>query len=219
MEIELIVKLAWRNVPVHPINVKVLYDPNERVSHFRPFKDFTRISILNTWFVVLTALYYLPKRLILSLFKKGFWKQLKAGIFQPTESITTKSVSVGFGFFMGIFPIWGFQLLIGIPLAILFRMNKVLFIAAANISIPPCIPFIIAASYYVGGWVVADTGELPAISEMTLQAIHLNFMQYAVGAVLLAALAGVAGFVATWVLLKVSGYKPKPVEEAEVNLL
>lgn len=44
---------------------------------------------------------------------------------------------------MGIVPIWGFQLLVGIPLAVLMRMNKVLFIAAANISIPPMIPLII----------------------------------------------------------------------------
>ena len=45
-----------------------------------------------------------------------------------------KAASIGFGIFMGIFPIWGFQLIIGIPLAILFKMNKVLFIVFANIN-------------------------------------------------------------------------------------
>ena len=40
-EIEIIVRTAWKNIPVKNVPVKVLYDPAERVSHFRPFKDFT----------------------------------------------------------------------------------------------------------------------------------------------------------------------------------
>ncbi len=70
-EIEVIVKMAWKGVDVRPVKIKVLYDPTERVSHFRPFKDFTRISILNTYFVTLTFLYYLPKRLLFSAKKKN----------------------------------------------------------------------------------------------------------------------------------------------------
>src|SRR5690606_1887547 len=46
-EIEVIVRAAWKGTRVKNVPVKVLYDMNERVSHFRPFKDFTRISILN----------------------------------------------------------------------------------------------------------------------------------------------------------------------------
>ncbi|HLV69474.1 MAG TPA: glycosyltransferase family 2 protein, partial [Xanthomarina sp.] len=60
-EIEVIVKTAWKDVEVKNIPIQVLYDESERVSHFRPFKDFTRISILNTWLVFLTAIYYFPK--------------------------------------------------------------------------------------------------------------------------------------------------------------
>src|SRR3546814_184131 len=51
-EVEVIVKAAWRGIPVRNIPIRVLYDPAERVSHFRPFRDFTRISILNTWLVL-----------------------------------------------------------------------------------------------------------------------------------------------------------------------
>lgn len=53
-EIEVIVRTAWKGIPVKSIPVKVLYDSAERVSHFRPFKDFTRISILNTALVFFT---------------------------------------------------------------------------------------------------------------------------------------------------------------------
>lgn len=70
-EIEAIVKAAWRDIEVKNIPVKVLYDESERVSHFRPFKDFTRISILNTWLVFLTFVYIKPRNLLRSLKKKA----------------------------------------------------------------------------------------------------------------------------------------------------
>lgn len=182
-EIEVIVKMAWRDVDVLPVNVKVLYDPNERVSHFRPFKDFTRISILNTYLVTLTLLFYLPRRLFKASKKKEFWIGLKNNIIKPEESAARKAVSIAFGFFMGVLPIWGFQLLIGIPLSIYFKMNKSLFLLAANISIPPLIPAIIFFSYQVGGLLMGKEKQLPNLSEMTLESIHINFLQYCLGGV------------------------------------
>ncbi len=193
-EIELIVKMAWRDVPFIPIPVKVVYDMPERVSHFRPFKDFTRISILNTYFVILTLLYYLPRRLWRKVKKKGLWSLIKEEAFNAEESNSVKSASIGFGFFMGIVPIWGFQLMVGIPLAVLFRMNKVLFIAAANISIPPMIPPILFASYLVGGFFVDNPVAFSSPGELSLNTIHLHFVQYFVGAVVLAIVAGIAGY-------------------------
>lgn len=51
---------------------------------------------------------------------------------------------------MGILPLWGFQLLIGIPLTKLFRLNMALFVLTANISIPPMIPIILFLSVWTG---------------------------------------------------------------------
>lgn len=181
-EIEVIVKLAWKKVPFIPVKIDVLYDPDERVTHFRPFKDFTRISILNTYLVTLTLLWYLPIRAINSIKKEAI---------KSNESNLKKSLSIGFGFFMGIFPIWGFQLLVGIPLTFFFRLNKVLFVAAANISIPPFIPFVIFFSYLFGKPFVDNETQITSLSSLTLESIHLNFVQYFIGAVLLALVAGI----------------------------
>jgi hypothetical protein len=112
-EIEVIVKMAWKDVPIIPINIQVIYDKDERVTHFRPFRDFTRISILNTWLVTLTLVYYLPKRLFRYIKKKGLWKIIRDEAVKPDETNFSKAKSVGFGFFMGIVPIWGFQLMVG----------------------------------------------------------------------------------------------------------
>ncbi len=205
-EIEVIVKMAWKGVQVRPVNIRVIYDPTERVTHFRPFKDFTRISLLNTWFFILTLLYYLPKRIVDRVVKVGFWNLIKAELFKEGESTLTKASSIGFGFFMGIVPIWGFQLLVGIPLAIAFRMNKVLFVAAANISLPPMIPLIIYASYKVGGLFVPSTQvTFDSWESLTLEAIHYNFVQYFTGGTVLAVASGVAGFLISYVLFKLAG--------------
>ena len=67
-ELELLVFSAWRGVPVVSIPVRVYYPPEgERVSHFRPFWDFFRISVLNSILTFGTLLYYLPVKLIRSI--------------------------------------------------------------------------------------------------------------------------------------------------------
>ncbi|WP_255716633.1 DUF2062 domain-containing protein [Dyadobacter chenwenxiniae] len=200
-EIEVLVRLAWRDVPIIPVDIHVIYDKEERVTHFRPFKDFARISVLNTVLVTLALLYFLPRKLIREVKKKGLWKTIKEEAVKAEESNLSKAKSIGFGFFMGIVPIWGFQLLIGIPLSIYFKMNKVLFLAAANISIPPFIPLIIYCSYKFGGLFYKNSVQLASFENLTLQSIHVNFVQYFIGGTLLAVVAGLIGFLLTYLLL------------------
>lgn len=63
-ELELLVFASWHGVKLIPIDINVYYPPREqRVSHFRPGKDFVRISILNTLLCFLAVVYGLPLRL------------------------------------------------------------------------------------------------------------------------------------------------------------
>jgi len=70
-EIEVIVRASWKGVEVKNVPIQVLYDESERVTHFRPIKDFTRISILNTVLVLIALLYIKPRDLFRKLKKKG----------------------------------------------------------------------------------------------------------------------------------------------------
>ena len=71
-ELELLVRSAWRNIKIVPIPINVYYPPQEeRVSFFRPGKDFTRISILNTFFCFAAILYGYPSMLIRKIFCKN----------------------------------------------------------------------------------------------------------------------------------------------------
>lgn len=200
-EIEVLVKLAWRNVPVLPVDIKVKYDPDERVTHFRPWQDFTRISILNTYLTILTFIWYFHKRQFLKVWNTGIWNTIKNEAIKPEESNLRKSVSIGYGIFMGIMPLFGFQLLIGIPIAILLKLNKVLSIAVAHISIPPMIPIIIYLSYKIGGFFVSKSIEFTTWKDLTLESIHLNFMQYFIGGWVFAFGASLLAFVISYVFL------------------
>ena len=192
-EVEVIVKAAWRGVKVVNVPVKVHYDPpSERVTHFRPFQDFTRISILNAYFVTLTLLYYLPKRFIKSFTKERIISFLKKNSILRDEPTYIKAFSVGFGVFMGIFPIWGYQLIIGIALSHFLKLNKTIFIIAANISIPPMIPIIVYGSYKVGYFFVQNpVNEIFSKGDYTLESIYNNLMQYLIGSIILAVISGI----------------------------
>ena len=64
-ELELLVGAAWRGVDLIPIKINVFYPKaEERVTHFRPFWDFFRISVLNTFLCIMAVFYGLPSRLI-----------------------------------------------------------------------------------------------------------------------------------------------------------
>lgn len=62
-ELELLVFSAWRGVRLVPVGISVSY-PDDRVTHFRPFWDFFRISLLNSVLCILALVYGYPRMLI-----------------------------------------------------------------------------------------------------------------------------------------------------------
>jgi uncharacterized protein (DUF2062 family) len=212
-EIEVLVRAAWKGIKVISVPVSVYYAPKEeRISHFRPYKDFFRISVLNTILVMITFLYIKPRGLFRSIFiKKNFRQQLTEQLYDPSHSKQLKAASIAFGVFMGIIPIWGFQLVTAVFLAILFRLNKALVIIAANISIPPMIPVIIFASYKAGAfWMGSNAMQIDFSRALSLESIKKNLQQYIFGSITLAILAAVFIGVLTFVLLKLFTKKPVP---------
>lgn len=205
-EIEVLVKSAWKGMEIEWVPVKVYYPPaEERVSHFRPFRDFSRITVLNTVLVILAVAYIHPRNFIRFLFSKGGFKQLlREHLFNPEETTRRKALSIGFGVFMGIVPIWGFQMLTAIVLAAFFRLNKALVLIAANISIPPVIPVIVYLSFLMGRlYVTEDATWLIFSKELSMESMKQNIFQYITGSITLAVVAGVLAGLVTYVLLAI----------------
>lgn len=199
-EIEIIVRLAWRGAKVTSVPIQVIYE-DDRISHFRPFKDFLRISILNSILFTLAILLMHPYMYIRNIRKKGIKQYLAELTYKSEDSNLRLALSAGFGVFMGIIPIWGYQLASAIGLAYLFKLNKPIVILTANISIPPFTVVVIYLSYLTGALFYGGN-VMVNFSDISLDAVRQDAFQYLIGASVLAvALAGLTTLL-SYLLLK-----------------
>ncbi|MFC4475856.1 DUF2062 domain-containing protein [Flavobacterium chungangensis] len=209
-EIEVIVRASWKGIVIKNIPIQVLYDPAERVSHFRPFQDFTRISILNTVLVTNALLYIKPRDFFRRAKKKGFKKFFLEDILESNDSNFKKSAAIALGIFIGLSPFWGFQTILLFTFAALFRLNKVIAYLTSNVSFPPFIPFIIFASLQVGSVFVSSDAPLVLDSSITLDDIQKNATQYIVGSLILATVSALSVGLISYLLLTAFSSKNKP---------
>lgn len=205
-EIEVLVRSAWKGVKIDWTPIRVYYPPpGERVSHFRPVRDFSRISVLNTVLVLVTFLYIKPRDLVRFLLKKENWKKMwKEEVLKSDESNIRKAAAIGFGIFMGIVPIWGFQLLVSILLSIKLKLNKALVLLFAHISTPPLTPFVIFASFLAGRvWMGQTAKDLVFSNGITFDTIRDNLLQYVFGSITLAVTGGLLAWMISWAILAI----------------
>lgn len=184
-EIEVIVRAAWNGISVKNVPVKVLYDPTERVSHFRPIVDFIRISILNTLLVIMALFYIKPRDFIRRFKKKGFKRFLYEDFLHNGDSPRKKALSIALGVFIGLSPFWGFHTILVISLAILFKLNKVIAFVFTNISLPPFIPFVLYASSKTGQLITGQEFSY-SIAEISQNFDFLEHLEtYIIGSLIL----------------------------------
>lgn len=230
-EIEVLVRAAWKGIQVLAVPVKVYYPPaEERISHFRPFQDFSRISVLNTFLVLITFLYIKPRNFLRHLHPKNLKNTLHKYLIRSHETPTVKAFSVALGMFFGIAPFWGFQMLLVFAIAHFFRLNKALALVVSNISIPPMIPLIVFLSYYTGGLLVNDSNMQIALENSyflkefykamshalinlnindtrLLDSVLKNLWQYIIGSITLALAASIVAGLGTYIFVKTTKKK------------
>ncbi len=202
-EIEVIVRAAWRGIKIMTIPVNVFYpEKEERISHFRPGPDFTRISILNTILVIFAFFYGLPAVLYHNIREKSLKAVIYENIIKSNDSNLRLSVAIGFGVFMGIAPVWGWQMIIAVSLAHLFKLNKPITLIAANISIPPVIPFIIFGSYYAGALVLGNHLSLANFTtDISFDLIKQDLFQYIIGSFVLGIVSGIISMITSFFVI------------------
>ncbi|SFN21383.1 hypothetical protein SAMN05421738_108105 [Algoriella xinjiangensis] len=199
-EIEIIVRTAWKGIDVINIQIDILYDPNERVSHFRPFKDFTRISILNTFLVFVTIFYIKPRNFLFSFKKKNIKTFFKEDILGSNDTNKVKALSIALGVFLGIAPLWGFQTFLAIFLASMFRLNKVISFFFSNVSIPPMIPIIIYLSLLTGSLILQDKMEFD-FEVISFEIIKKNLLRYVIGSFAFATFCSILSGIVSYFIL------------------
>lgn len=204
-EVEVLVRLAWKDVNITSVPVKVYYAPKgERVSHFRKVHDFTRVSIANTLLVFTALLWINPFRVLKAFRKKSIRKFIHEYVVNSNDSNMKIALSVTVGVFIGIIPVWGFQMLVAFGIAYFLKLNKFVTVAASNISIPPMLPLILFLSYITGGLIIGYSKHTVKYSSgITMEWIKENIVQYLVGSVVFGILAALVLGTITYFLLRI----------------
>lgn len=184
-EVEVLVKAHWAGTLVKNVPIKVLYDLNERVSHFRPFMDIARITILIIWFLLVKYFYIRPRDFFRKVKQMGLRQFLKDEVLGSNDSPEKKAFSVGLGLLIGLSPLWGFHTVIVIFLAIVLKLNKVIAFAFSNISLPPFIPFVFLASLATGYWVLGQNEEVTLASVTNNFEVVTSLKAYFIGSIVL----------------------------------
>lgn len=155
-EIEVLVKAAWAGVPLKEVDVSVYYPPMaDRVSHFRPFMDNARMTILNTRLTIRSFIPW-PHR---KIFKEG-QAENRITWFRPVESLrfllkeellpSTLALSGALGVFLGTLPLIALHTIAILFASGFFRLNKITALAASQLCIPPFVPALsIEIGYYI----------------------------------------------------------------------
>lgn len=137
--------------------------------------------------------------------RKLTWKQrlknfLTSDFKIKHESNEKVAAAIAVGVLVGILPVWGFQMMVGVAIAQFFGLNRLVVLATSNISLPPMIVGILYGSYLCGSLIFDD---VPSIS---MEGISLDIMLasgkcYFVGAIILAIISAVIAYIISFLLL------------------
>jgi glycosyltransferase involved in cell wall biosynthesis len=201
-EVEIIVRAAWRGINVENVPIKVYYPPvEERVSHFRPFKDFTRISILNTVLVIYALLFYYPWRFFRQFSPENVRKFMAKHVIHSKESNVRMSCAIALGVFCSVILVWGYQAILAAVMAQLLRLNKIVAATFTGISIPPLIPVIIYVSMVLGAEALGIKNYV-TLENISHQSALQSINQYIIGSVILGAILAVVGFIIAYFIMR-----------------
>lgn len=209
-EIEVIVRAAWTGIPIHSVPVRVTYfSGEERVSHMRPLVDFIRIGHLNTRFVL--QRFAFPKPYLAWRSKRAYhektlterWRSTFRTLFIEEPGTPSRiALSVALGLFMGIAPVWGFQIILALLFAHWLDLSKPIAVLASHISFPLMIPVILYTSLVTGRWLLRS--EEPTALDPSLTSLPVgseDFIPWIVGSFALAATVSALGGSLTYTLL------------------
>ena len=147
-ESEVLARAAWGGVTIKDTPVAVAY-PKNRVSHFDPWRDNLRISLIHAWLICLRLLPWQPRRVsilppppppVIELFRHPL-KSL-GRLLQENLTPAGLAVSAMLGTFLAVLPIPGFHMLAIAYFCTRLHVNAILALAIQNLFMPPFTPFL-----------------------------------------------------------------------------
>lgn len=199
-EQEVLIKAAWSGLHVSEVPIRLYYLPADKeVSHFRPFRDFMRVSKVNS-IAALTRIFLPLKALDVpgNTWREKIIALAKHELKANTSPIKAAS-SVSVGVFMGIFPIHGFQVATLMGLSFLFRLNRPLAFLGVCVSSPPFLPLLIVVAVAIGR-LVLPSDIITINGQKTAEIVVQGAIEFVVGSIILSIIASIATYFITFPL-------------------
>ena len=210
-ERECLVKAAWAGIEVLTIPVEARPLTEDRRRRQRPFADRARALAVNGCWLIQRI--HLPGALRRIMVRRSFHQaplrrrlgQICRHLILPEGTTPAlAATAIGIGVFFGILPIWGFQMAAAALVAHRLKLSKPLALTASNISFPLMIPAILYASVVIGRLVLAGRLDLSlSLGADPKAAVMLCLLDYLVGSVMLAVLAGLAAGALSYGLIRI----------------
>jgi len=148
-EIEALVKLLWAGYALREIKIPVFYDaPGKRISHFDPWKDNLRLSLLHSCLVTRQLLPWPHRRIVDAPKSGGSWKDLLHPLDFLRRLLTENAdpgglaASAAVGTFLAVLPLVGVHMAVIVYVCVRFNLNKVMALTIQNLFMPPLSPFL-----------------------------------------------------------------------------
>ncbi len=205
-EIEVLVRGSWAGLNILSAPVSVYYPPgDERISHFRGFKDNLRLTVLHTWLVIRSLLPWPHRRLFGEKETEGslpsllhpirFLKRLSQEHTGPAEL----AAAVWVGIFIGSLPIIPFGVVTILYVCHRLNLNKLAGAGASNLCVAPFVPFLCIE---VGHRLIRGSWWATFTHQTLVKEIHFRLGEWLLGALILGPILGGLGALVTYGLVK-----------------
>jgi uncharacterized protein (DUF2062 family)/2-polyprenyl-3-methyl-5-hydroxy-6-metoxy-1,4-benzoquinol methylase len=134
-------------------------------------------------------------------------REILAGLMHEGLDPGRAAAAVFIGVFIGIVPIYGFQSLAAIGLAVAFRLNKPLTFAATFVNNPFLQPFLVVGSVQLGHLVLRGSLLPLTVASLTHLKLTDQLTLWVAGSLVLGVLAGGVAALATYLFVR---FRPRP---------
>ncbi len=127
-----------------------------------------------------------PKELLQHIKQVGIKRYFVDNVLKSDDSPQKKTLSIALGVFIGLTPFWGFQGILTLTLAVIFKLNKTISFVFSNISIPPITPFVLYGSLKLGSYILGTEVKINFSNLEENFKLIMQLKEYFIGSFVLA---------------------------------
>lgn len=189
-EIEVLTRALWAGLPIEEVPVRVHYPPPEkRITHFRPFWDNARISLMHTRLVGRRLVPWPHRKLVPQKDRISAWYLLchplrsVRMLLKEHASPAGLAAAAGVGTVLAVLPFIACHTLVILYASARLHLNKVMAVSIQHIYAPPLVPFLcVELGYFLrhGEWWTEFSRET------IVHNLHQRLLEWLIGSLVLA---------------------------------